>query len=62
MSRLTSAATIVVSAEAIFTAALARLRRSGGMKSGMRDSLMGLKLFITSAYRKITRISQPSDG
>ncbi|MCP9968137.1 hypothetical protein LUX57_25740 [Actinomadura madurae] len=48
-SRLTSAATMVVSADAVFTAAFARLRRSGSMKSGMSDSLTGRKPFITSA-------------
>ena len=46
---LISAATITVRLDAILTAALARLRRRGGMKSGSSDSAMGLNEFATSA-------------
>lgn len=46
---LISAETMMVRLDAIFTAALARLRRSGRMKSGSSASPSGLKLFATSA-------------
>lgn len=46
---LISAATMAVRLVAILTTALARLRRSGAMKSGTSASAMGLKVLATSA-------------
>ena len=60
-SRLTSAATMTVMLEAILTAALARLRRSGAMKSGTSASPIGLKEFDTSAKATMTTISSGSE-
>lgn len=46
---LMSAATMAVMLEAILTAALARLRLPGAMKSGTSASAIGLKVLATSA-------------
>lgn len=59
---LTSAATITVRLEAILTAALARLRRSGAMKSGTSASPIGLNEFETSANATMTTISSGSES
>jgi hypothetical protein len=60
-NRLISDATMMVSEAAIFTAAFARLRRSGGMKSGTIDSASGRTVLTASAYRTITVASMTSD-
>ncbi|BDZ40011.1 hypothetical protein GCM10025863_26250 [Microbacterium suwonense] len=61
MKRLISAETMMVRLVAIFAMPLARLRRPGAWKSGVRASVRGLNEFATIANRNMHTIRAPKE-